>query len=148
MHDRTEGGGGPRGDRDERGPDDRPGDGPDSGGGPDTRFLDFEIPEVLYHEAESLTRDAVRELLLEAAIERVRERMGDKLEALARLAVDELMTDVEASLDIASRIEQRNEARGRSQERVREILGGGASSEKRSASSSRRPAKGKRGRGR
>jgi len=110
-----------RGRGDDRGPDRGGGRGPD----PDTRFLQLEMSKLLYAEAESVTRQAIRELLLEKAKARVRERFGDQITGLAQLAVDELLHDISASLDIEARIRERSrddEGRG---ERLSDILGAG-----------------------
>jgi len=130
MHDRRDGGHDRqrsphehgREERHESGPDcDGPG-GEQRGGGPDTRFLQLELSQVLYSEAESVAREAVRELLLEGVKARFRERFGDQIAALAQLAADELMTDILYNLDIENRIRERNEAGSRTRERVRDIF--------------------------
>lgn len=130
-HGRGEGRGGPRGD-DRCGPDrgsredchdERDDRRAPSGGGPDTRFLQLEMSQVLFAEAESVTREAFRELLIEAAKARFRERFGDKITGLAQLAVDELMNDVRSSLDIEGRIREHNQERARTKERLRDIFG-------------------------
>jgi hypothetical protein len=111
------------GDRDDRGGPDR---GPDSdrergGGGEDTRFLQLEMSRVLYAEAEGVARPAFRELLLEAAKARFRERFGAEITSLANLAVDELLADVEASLDVEEKIQRRREA-GSMDDRLRDAF--------------------------
>jgi len=90
--------------------------------GPDTRFLQLEMSQLLYAGAESVTKDAFRELLLEAAKARLRERFGDKIAGLAELAVDELLNDVLASLEIEARISARSRERDRRQDRLRDIF--------------------------
>jgi hypothetical protein len=122
------------------------GRGDDCGGeresGPDTRFLQLEMSEVLYSEAESVTKQAFRELLLEAAKARFRERFGDQISGLAQLAVDELMRDVLASLDVEATIRQRNREQEARRERLSGILGagrGGAPEEDREACSGESP---------
>ncbi len=92
------------------------------GRGPDTRFLQLEMSQVLYAEAENITRHAFRELLVDAAKARFRERFGDTITGLAQLAVDELMSEVLASLDIETRIHQHNQERSGAKERLREIF--------------------------
>jgi hypothetical protein len=92
------------------------------GGGPDTNFLQLEMSQVLYGEAEAVAKHAFRELLMEAAKERLRERFGDKIRGLAQLAVDELLNDVFSSLDIEARIREHNQERGRTGDRLRDIL--------------------------
>lgn len=99
--------------------------GGDRGSGPDTRFLQLEMSEVLYSEAESVTKQAFRELLLEAAKARFRERFGDQISGLAQLAVDELMQDVLASLEIEAHIQERNRDQEARRERLFDILSGG-----------------------
>lgn len=93
------------------------------GNGPDTRFLDLELSKVLFDEAESITRKAFRELLEEAAKQHLRERWGERIQALAVLAVDELIADAEANLEIEARIAARNQARENLEDRVAAILG-------------------------
>lgn len=92
------------------------------GSGPDTRFLQLEMSKVMYGEAEAVTRPAFRALLLEAAKDRLRERFGDKITALAQIAVDELLDGVHASFEIEARIQQQGEERSPSRDRVRELL--------------------------
>lgn len=91
-------------------------------GGPDTGFLDLELSKVMYAEAEAVTREAFRELLKEAAKRRLLERWGDRITALADLAVDELIDDAEANLEIEARIATRNHARQTVEDRVGAIL--------------------------
>jgi hypothetical protein len=92
------------------------------GRGSDTRFLQLEMSEVLYAEAESVTKRAFRELLLEEAKARFRERFGDQITGLAELAVDELMQDIVASLEIEARIRHRNRDEEGRRERLAGIL--------------------------
>jgi len=93
-------------------------------GSSDTRFLDLEISKVMYGEAESVTREAFRELLKDAAKARIREVFGDRIDALAHTAVDELLADVEANLDIESRVKERHERRGDLEARLRAVFRG------------------------
>ena len=99
--------------------------GDNCGGGPDTRFLDFELDKVMYDGAESLVREASRELLNEAIKKRLQEVWGERITALANLAVDEFVADVEANLQIQALIVARNEAHGGVEAKVRRILHGG-----------------------
>jgi hypothetical protein len=119
-HGRREGGGHERG-------------GGGGGGGPNgTDFLDLEISQVLYSEAEKLTRDVVGDILRDAIELRLRERLGDKLGAIGRLAADALADDVEANLAIEQRIQQHRDHRRSAEGQLREILfgkGGGARGE-------------------
>jgi hypothetical protein len=113
----------------EHGRDERGGEG--HGGGPDTRFLQLEMSQVLYGEAEDVAKPAFRELLLEAAKARLRVRFGEQITALAELAVDELMKGMLSSLEIESRIQQHGEERSPMQERLHAILSGGAAAPER-----------------
>lgn len=146
MHNRRDGGhdrGGPRRDRgrDDRhhgrdGGRDRRGSGEhggaerrDEGGreerrgpGPDTRFLQLEMSQLLFGEAEKVTKEAFREVLLEAAKHRLRERFGEQLRGIAELAVDEAMNDVFASLEIEACIQERHDEREQRRERLRDIF--------------------------
>jgi len=94
------------------------------GGAPDTRFLQLEISEVLYGEAEAIARPAFRAALLDAAKERLRERFGKEITALANLAVDDLLDGVFVSLEIEGRIDAQSEASERTRERLRDIFAG------------------------
>lgn len=105
------------GGRDDRG-------GGDRGAGPDTRFLQLEMSRVLYGEAEGVTRTAFRELLTEAAKGRLRERFGDEIQGLAELAVDELLADVRASLQVEAGIQSRQRDAAAVRDRLRRIFGG------------------------
>ncbi len=116
------------GDRRDSGQMDRRGGGRDErrggerGPGPDTRFLHLEASQLLYAEAQNVTKQAFREVLLEAAKARVRERFGDKLIGVAELAVDELLNDINTSLEVESRIQEHNEDRSRTKDRLRAIF--------------------------
>ena len=129
MRDHSDSGEDRDGSRDGRG-DDRREDHPRSEGGrsgpggrgADTRFLQLELSQVMYAEAEAVARPAFRDLLLEAAKDRLRERFGEEITALAQVAVDELLSEVEASFEVEARIEEYNEARRPPMERVREVL--------------------------
>jgi hypothetical protein len=102
------------------------GEGRGGGSGSDTRFLQLEMSEVLYAEAEAVTKQALRDLLLEEAKVRFRERFGDEITGLAQLAVDELMQDVLASLQVEARIHERNRDRQSRRERLSGILRAGS----------------------
>ena len=108
-HDRNEGGG-------DRGGRER--------GSGDTAFLDLEISKVLYSEAEDVTREAFRELLKDAAKERLRESFGDRIDALAALSVDELLADLEANVAVEDRIADRSESAKDAVKRARAIVRG------------------------
>jgi hypothetical protein len=114
-----DGGEGRSGDGGDRG---GPGRGRDGGGARGTEFLDLEISKVLYAEAASLTKAAARELLHDAIKARLRERIGDRLDAIARVAADELVVDIEANLAIEARIAARREAQSSLDERVRDAV--------------------------
>jgi hypothetical protein len=116
-------------DRDAQHRDDRNGRGRPDGSrdsdrgrdGSDTRFLQLEMSRVLYAEAEGIAKPALRELLLEAAKDHLRERFGEAITRLAQLAVDELLIDIEASLDVEDQIQRRRESGG-TDDRLREAL--------------------------
>jgi hypothetical protein len=95
-------------------------EGGERGPGSDTRFLQLEMSQVLYSEAEAVARPAFHDLLLEAAKDRLRERFGDEITALANLAVDDLLKGMEASFEVEARIQRHNgegrEPNGRLQE--------------------------------
>lgn len=131
--------------RDDRDGQRRPHDGPDAdrgqrdGGGADTRFLQLEMSRVLYSEAEGVAKPAFRELLLEAAKARFRERFGAEITRLAELAVDELLTDIEASLEIEEKIQRRRDSGG-TDDRLRAALAR-KRSESAEPSAARKPAR-------
>ncbi len=80
------------------------------------------MSRVLYGEAEGVTKQAFRELLLEGAKDHLRARFGDTITRLARLATDELLADIEASLDVEEQIQRRHGSDGSPPDRVREAL--------------------------
>ena len=84
------------------------------------------MSRVIYGEAESLAREAAQSILRSAIEARLRERLGDKLEALGRLAADDLVADLEANLAVEATIDARREARGSADARVRDIMRGRA----------------------
>ena len=90
--------------------------------GSDTRFLQLEMSRVLYAEAQGVTKQAFRELLLDAAKARLRERLGETITRLAQLATDELVADIEASLDIEDQIERRRDSSGGTPDQLREAF--------------------------
>ena len=57
-------------------------------------------------EAEGVARPAFRELLLDAAKARFRGTLREEITRLAQIAVDELLVDIEASLDIEEKIQR------------------------------------------
>lgn len=97
---------------------------PDQRGAPDTGFLDLEISKVLFDEAEGITRKAFRELLEEAAKRHWQARYGERIDALAKLAVDQLIADIEANQQIEATIAERKRSRGDLDARVQAILAG------------------------
>lgn len=90
--------------------------------GPDTRFLQLEMSQVLLGEAEGAAKKALRELMVEAARERLREQFGEEIGNLADLAVDQLLSDIRASLEIEGRILENGEERRQTRERLRDIF--------------------------
>src|SRR5438552_943883 len=76
---------------------------------PDTQFLQLEMSRVLYGEAQGVTKQALRELLLDAAKDHLRKRFGDTITRLGELATEELLSDIEASLDIEDQIRRHQE---------------------------------------
>jgi hypothetical protein len=93
-------------------------------GAPDTGFLDLEISKVLFDEAEGITRKAFRELLEEAAKRHWQARWGERIDALAKLAVDQLIADIEANQKVEATIAERKRSRGELEAKVQAILGG------------------------
>ena len=81
---------------------------------------------VLFDEAEGITRKAFRELLEEAAKRQFQARFGDRIEALAKLAVDELIADIEANLQVEATIAARQRDKAGLDARVQAILAGSA----------------------
>jgi hypothetical protein len=104
----------------------------EDGGGPDTRFLDFELHKVMYSEAESIVREAYRELLKDAVKQRLQTRWGARIIALAELAADEAMADADANFEIQARIEARNAARRSIEGRIQAIIRDDGAAEPRS----------------
>jgi predicted house-cleaning noncanonical NTP pyrophosphatase (MazG superfamily) len=76
---------------------------------------------VLLAEADGLVREAARDLMREAIRARLKEKLGEHLEAVAHLAVDTLLEDLATSLAVERLIEDRKQQRGAIDERLREI---------------------------
>lgn len=93
------------------------------GGPPGTDWLQLEMSKVMYGRAEAMVTDCAEEILREEIKARLRERIGPRLTAIARLAADTLADDIEASLDIEARIAARREARRGVEGRVAAIAG-------------------------
>ncbi len=128
---RHDGGGSERrGGRDGR-PDECCGGQEGRGGHADTQFLQLEISQVLYSEAVDVARPAFRELLHEAAKEQLRARFGSRIDALAELAIDEFLSEIQSSLEIEARIQRHQEERVPVQDRLKELFGSGAGAPKR-----------------
>jgi hypothetical protein len=126
-HDGRHGGPGHDGPHGHHGPHGHDGPHDHGGHGPvGTEFLDLEISKVAYAEASSLVREAARAIIRSAIEARLRERLGARLEALGRIAADELADDVEANLDIEARIAARRDRRESTEGRVREAMQGAA----------------------
>ena len=92
------------------------------GPGPDTRFLQLEMSQVLYSEAEAVARPAFRDLLLEAAKDHLRERFGDEIKALARLAVDDLLSGMKASFEIEAQVQGQNDEQRQPSGQLQELF--------------------------
>ena len=90
--------------------------------GSDTRFLQLEMSRVLYGEAQGVTKQAFRELLLDAAKDHLRKRFGPTITRLGELATEELLGDIEASLDIEDQIQRHQDSPGGTPDQVREAL--------------------------
>lgn len=102
-----------------------------SGGrsGPEgSHFLDLEITRMLYGQAEKIAMEAARDIVKEAITARLRERMGDELEAIAVVAADAIADDFEANRRIEevleARRDERRDLKQRIHEAVRESRGG------------------------
>ena len=91
---------------------------------PGTEFLDLEISQVLFAEASALAREATHTILKQEIEARLRERLGDRLATIARLAADELADDLEANLAIEAKIAERREGRASAVDRLRSALAG------------------------
>jgi hypothetical protein len=99
------------------------GHGPEHRHGPSgTEFLQLELSKVVHGEAGEIAVEAARAILRDAIEARLRERLGPRLEALGRIAADELADDVEANLDIEARIAARRDLRQSTEGRVRDAL--------------------------
>jgi hypothetical protein len=82
------------------------------------------MSQVMYAEAAEVARPAFRELLLEAAKDRMRERFGEEIKALAQLAVDELLNGVQASFEVEARIQRFQEEQRSPEEKLRDLFAG------------------------
>ena len=74
------------------------------------RFLDLEPTQMLKGEADQAARRALRALLEESAKARLRERWGDRIDGLARLAVDQYLNELDSSLGVEAILERQARA--------------------------------------
>lgn len=74
------------------------------------RFLDLEPTQMLKGEADKVVPAAFRSLLEEAAKARLKERWGDRIEGLARLAVDQFLNELDSSLGVEAILERQARA--------------------------------------
>lgn len=74
------------------------------------RFLDLEPTQLLKGEADRAARSAFRALLEEAAKARLRERWGERIDGLARLAVDQYLNELDSSLGVEAILERQARA--------------------------------------
>jgi hypothetical protein len=98
------------------------GPGPEPGPGNTTQFLQLEISQMLFSEAQTMARQVALELMREAMRERLRERLGDRLAALGKLAADDLLEDLEANLTIERAIRAHKERSADVQQRLAAAL--------------------------
>lgn len=94
------------------------------GSAPGTEFLHLEIQEVLKTDAQKATGAAFSELLKEAAKAQLKERWGDKIEGLAAIAVDQLVSELEANLRIGEHIQGQNTQRQQTRSKLAELFSG------------------------
>ncbi len=102
---------------------DRGGDRREGGEG-GSQFLDLEISKVLASDASRLARRALQDLVLERIKEQLVEMLGDRLDAMASFAAEDLMMDIETNLEIERHILTRRVLRDTQEMRLRSILAG------------------------
>ena len=103
--------------------------GNDGGASENHQFLDLEMSRVLLDQASRAAREGFRQLLLERVKERLSEKLGDQIDALAALAVDDLVADIEANVDIEQRILSRADLRADHARKLAAIFGEGGGEE-------------------
>lgn len=92
------------------------------GGGQEHQFLDLEISKVLASDAARLARKAFAELLTERIKACLAEELGERLDALARFAAEDLLTDIETNLEIERHVETRKLLHEAQNLRIRSVL--------------------------
>jgi len=93
-------------------------------GSSEHQFLDLEISKVLASDSSRLARKALEQLLLERIKEQLAEMFGDRLDAMATFAAEDLMMDIETNLEIERHILARQVLRDTQQMRLRAVLTG------------------------
>lgn len=86
------------------------------------QFLDLEISKVLAGDAARLARKAFAELLVERIKAHLAEEIGERLDALAQFAAEDLLSDIETNLEIERHIETRKLLNEAQNLRIRSIL--------------------------
>jgi hypothetical protein len=74
------------------------------------RFLDLEPTQMLKGEADVAARRALRSLLEDAAKARLQERWGERIDGLARLAVDHYLSELDSSLGVEAILDRQARA--------------------------------------
>lgn len=93
-------------------------------GAPGTHFLDLELSQVLYSQAEGAAREAIQDILKSAARERLVERLGPRLERIAQVAADALVDEIQANLGIEGLIEEQKTRQRELPGRIRDAIAG------------------------
>ncbi len=94
----------------------------DEGGPEGTDFLDLELSQMLAGMARGLAKEAAVEVLRELIHAEIKQRLGDRLAALAKLTAADLVEDFEANLEIEAAIEERQLAKALLDEQARAAL--------------------------
>ncbi len=90
------------------------------------RFLDLEPTQMLKGEADQVVRKAFHALLEEAAKARLKERWGDRIEGLARLAVDQFLNELDSSLGVEAILERQARASQATESELADLFRGAA----------------------
>lgn len=93
------------------------------------RFLDLEPTQMLKGEADQVVKRAFHSLLEEAAKARLKERWGDRIEGLARLAVDQFLNELDSSLGVEAILERQARASQATESELADLFRGSAKRE-------------------
>jgi hypothetical protein len=96
--------------------------GPKGSGGGKAPGIGLHLSKELYDEATKISKKAYRSLIKEAATARIKDKIGDRIESLVDVVVDELLADLESSMALESLVAKRKKLKKKRAKKARAAL--------------------------